>query len=113
VAHPSSTRSTDDGPAPTTMGAGSLCVYPLDTVCGMVLNRDMSTTEITDEALDSTAAALTDNLATPSRIARKAGITTIEAYAALAWLTENRMAVAVGNGSWTKYRNRQFGEKIR
>jgi hypothetical protein len=85
----------------------------VDRLCGMVFNRDMTTTEITDEALDSTAAALTDTLATPSRIARKAGITTTEAYVALAWLVENRMAVATGNGAWTKYRNRQFGDKIR
>jgi hypothetical protein len=79
----------------------------------MVSNEVMTTTEITDEVLDSTAAALTDTLATPSRIARKAGITTTEAYAALAWLVEHRMAVTSGNGAWTKYRNRQFGEKIR
>jgi post-segregation antitoxin (ccd killing protein) len=79
----------------------------------MVSNEVMTTTDITDEVLDSTAAALTDTLATPSRIARKAGITTTECYAALAWLVENRQAVATGNGAWTKYRNRQFGEKIR
>jgi hypothetical protein len=27
------------------MGAGSLCVYPLDTVCGMVLNVGMTKTK--------------------------------------------------------------------
>jgi hypothetical protein len=79
----------------------------------MVFTVGMTTTEPTDEVLDSTAAALTDTLATPSQIARKAKVRTTDAYAALAWLVERQMAVTSGNGAWTKYRNRRFGETCR
>jgi DNA-binding phage protein len=69
-------------------------------------------TEPTDEVLDAVALALVDSPASPSQIARKAGVRTTEAYAALDWLVANRQAVACGNGAWTKYRNRRFGERL-
>jgi hypothetical protein len=69
-----------------------------------------TTNEPSDKILEATADALTETWTNPSTIARRAKITTGQAHAALKWLTANQMATATGNGSWTKYRNRRFGE---
>lgn len=68
--------------------------------------------EPSDVVLDAIASALTDTPESPSNLARKAHVTTREAHAALAWLGRKRMVVSVGNGCWTRYRNRQFGELV-
>lgn len=70
------------------------------------------TPEPTDAALDAIAAVLTDTPQSPSMLARKAKLRTSDAAAALRWLTTERMAVPVGNGAWTRYRSRQFGEVL-
>jgi hypothetical protein len=76
----------------------------------------MSANEPIDAVLDAVAEALSDQPASPSRIARKAStadakISTTDAHAALRWLVEHQMAVAVGNGAWANYRERRFGER--
>lgn len=68
------------------------------------------TNEPTDEVLDAVAAALTETPEPPNRIGRMARVSTTDAYTALCWLTTHRMAIAIGNGAWTKYRTRRFGE---
>ena len=66
--------------------------------------------EPTDEILDAVADALTETPASPSVIGRKAHVSTTDAHAALRWLVARQMAVGVGNGAWTRYRERRFGE---
>jgi hypothetical protein len=52
----------------------------------------------------------TDTFESPSTIARRAHVTTHQASQALRWLVANNMCTAAGNGSWTKFRMRRFGE---
>lgn len=66
--------------------------------------------EPTDDVLDAVADALTDEPLPPSVIARKAKVTTYQAFSALEWLLQAQMCVAIGNGAWRRYRNRRFGE---
>lgn len=40
---------------------------------------------------------------TPSQVARKARVTTREAYEALEWMLARRLARSSGNGAWTRY----------
>ena len=60
--------------------------------------------------IDAVGLVLTDVPMPPSKIARKAKLDYWAAYRALQWMVAHQFAVAVGNGSWTKYRNRRFGE---
>lgn len=84
----------------------------VDTKMETVFTQDMTTT--TDRILDlvdAIAPHLTDTPQSPSCLARKARITTYEAHDALRWMVENSYAVPVGNGAWTTYRERRFGER--
>lgn len=73
----------------------------------------MTTTEPSDDVLDAVNQAVTDDPAPPSHIARRARVSYGDASDALKWLTVQRFIVPVGNGSWTKYRQRRAGEVIR
>ena len=72
----------------------------------------MNLDEIFDTA-DAIAPALTDIPQSPSVLARKAHVSTPAAHRALRWMAAHHYAVAVGNGAWTKYRTRRFGEIVR
>lgn len=91
--------------------SGNVVDATRETVFTQGMTND-TTTEIDDAALDAVADALTLDPQAPSVIARRAHVSTVDAYRALRWLTDNRMAVPIGNGSWKKYRNRHFGEAI-
>jgi predicted transcriptional regulator len=49
---------------------------------------------------------------TPSALARKANISTNEARIILQWLVTHHMALAVGNGAWTRYSHRPLHTPI-
>ena len=66
--------------------------------------------ELIYDYVDAIAPHLTETPQSPSVLARKAKIATVHAGYALRWMARNNYAVAVGNGSWTKYRTRRFGE---
>lgn len=65
-----------------------------------------------DEVLDAVSAAVEAKPASTSVIARRAHVSYSEAHAALKWLVAERFIVPVGNGAWTNYRQRNFGERI-
>lgn len=69
------------------------------------------TLDVRDEVLDAVAAAVEDTPASTSVIARRARVSYSDGHAALKWLTAERFIVAVGNGAWTNYRQRRFGER--
>jgi streptomycin 6-kinase len=76
----------------------------------MSTTRTTAATEPDYDMIDLVAEALTDTAASPSKIARKAKVTTNQAHEALRWLARNEMAIVVGNGTWANYRTRRAGE---
>lgn len=77
-------------------------------------NNDMTHTETPEATYDFAEAIephLTSTPQTPSALARKAKITTGAAHVGLKWMVRNDFAIAEGNGAWTKYRTRRFGER--
>lgn len=72
----------------------------------------MTDDEIFDAA-DKIEAVLSDTPMTPSAIGRKVKMTTGAVGRVLAWMVRENYVIAVGNGGWTKYRARRFGETNR
>jgi hypothetical protein len=64
------------------------------------------------DIVDAIAEVLTDTPQTPSAIARRAKILTGSTVAPLRWMVANHYAIPVGNGAWTKYRQRRAGEAL-
>lgn len=79
----------------------------------------MSTTTTTAEQeaiydmADRLTMVLSETPQTPSTLARRAAVRTVDTYAALRWMVANAYAVEVGNGCRAKYRIRRFGEVAR